>query len=51
MKQRNQLMLTLIILLSNYLLDRITKLLAKNYLKGREPISFFYNTIILKYTR
>jgi len=50
MKRRNQLILTLIILLSNYLLDRITKLLAINYLKGREPISFFYNTIILKYT-
>ena len=50
MKQRNQLILTLIILLSNYLLDRITKLLAINYLEGREPISFFYNTIILKYT-
>jgi signal peptidase II len=50
MKQKNQIILTLIVLLSNYSLDRITKLLAVQYLKGEEIISFFYNTVILKYT-
>jgi len=49
MKQRNQIILTLIVLLSNFSLDRITKLLAIHYLKGKETISLFYNTIILKY--
>jgi len=49
MKQKNQILLTLIVLLSNYSLDRITKLLAIHYLKGNEAISFFYNTVILKY--
>lgn len=50
MNKKNNLILTILILLSIYLPDRITKLLAINYLKGLEPISFFHNTIILKYT-
>lgn len=50
MKQKNQIILTLIVLLSNYSLDKITKLLVVQYLKGEKIISFFYNTVILKYT-
>jgi signal peptidase II len=50
MKQKNNLILTLMILLSIYFADRTTKMLAINYLKGIEPISIFHNTIILKYT-
>jgi len=50
MKQKNQIILAIIVLLSNYSLDRITKLLAVQYLKGGEIVSFFYNTVVLKYT-
>jgi len=50
MKQKHQIILTIIVLLSNLLLDRITKLLAVHYLKGEEIISLFYNTVLLKYT-
>jgi signal peptidase II len=37
------------VLVINLLVDRITKILAVNYLDGKESISFFYNTIILQY--
>jgi signal peptidase II len=50
MKRKKQLILTLIVLLVNYSLDRITKILATTYLEGKEQLSFFYNTVILKYT-
>jgi signal peptidase II len=50
MKRKNQIILTLIVLLCNITLDRITKLLAVEYLQGKETISFFYNTLVLKYT-
>ena len=50
MKQKNQLILTLIVLAVNYSLDRITKILATTFLQGKETISFFYNTVILRYT-
>ncbi|MDP4238160.1 MAG: signal peptidase II [Bacteroidota bacterium] len=50
MKRKKQLILTLIVLLVNYSLDRITKILATTYLTGKDQLSFFYNTVILKYT-
>lgn len=50
MKRKNQLVLTLIVLLCNFTLDRVTKMLAIEYLQGKEAISFFYNTLVLKYT-
>jgi signal peptidase II len=50
MKRNKNLILTLLILAGIYLSDRITKLLAINYLMDKDSISFFYNTIILKYT-
>ena len=49
MKQKKQILLTIIVLLCNLIPDRITKLIAINQLQGEENISFFYNTIILKY--
>lgn len=49
MKQKNQLILTLIVVTLNLFLDRITKLLASNYLEGQDAISLFYNTVIFKY--
>jgi len=49
MKNKNRIVLPLIILLCNFSLDRITKLLAVHFLEGEENISFFYNTVILKY--
>jgi len=50
MKNKNRIVLTLIVLLCNFSLDRITKLLAVHFLEGKETISFLYNTVILKYT-
>jgi len=49
MKRKNQLFLTLIVLIINFSLDRITKILATTYLQGRESISFLYNTVVLRY--
>lgn len=49
MKHKKQIVLTIIVLFSNYSLDRITKLLAIEFLKGKETISLFYNTVIFKY--
>jgi signal peptidase II len=37
------------ILIINFSLDRITKILATTYLQGRESISFLYNTVVLRY--
>lgn len=48
-KKKNQIILTIVTLLCNIFLDRITKLLAIEYLEGKETISFFYNTVMLKY--
>jgi len=50
MKQKKIIILTLIVLLSNFLIDRITKIMAIDFLKGKETISLFYNTIVFKYT-
>ena len=49
MKRNNQILLTSLVLLANYTLDAITKLLAVNYLKGQDSISFFYHTVVLSY--
>jgi signal peptidase II len=37
------------VLIINFSLDRITKILATTYLQGRESISFLYNTVVLRY--
>jgi len=50
MKQKIIIIQTLIVLLSNFLIDRITKIMAIDFLKGKETISLFYNTIVFKYT-
>lgn len=49
MKRKNQIVLVIVILLANYSLDRITKILAENYLQDRETLSYFYNTVVLEY--
>ena len=38
------------VLVLNLIADRLTKILAVEYLKGNDPISFFFNTIVLRYT-
>ena len=48
MKHKNHLILTLLILIINISLDRTTKLLAIRFLEGKDTISLFYNTVILK---
>ena len=50
MTRKNQLILVTAVLLLNFGLDRVTKILAVNYLQGRDTISYFYDTIVLKYT-
>ncbi len=42
--------LSLIVLFINLILDRVTKILATHYLEGKEMISLFYNTVVLKFT-
>jgi len=49
MKKKNRIILTIVILLCNIFLDRITKLLAIDFLEGKETISLLYNTVVLKY--
>ena len=50
MTRKKQIILVVIVLLINFLLDRITKILAVNYLQGRETLSYFYDTVVLRYT-
>jgi len=49
MKKKNRIILTIVILLCNIFLDRITKLFATDFLEGKETISLLYNTVVLKY--
>ena len=49
MTRKKQIILVIIVLVINYSLDRITKMLAENYLLGRETLSYFYNTVVLEY--
>ena len=49
MNRKKQLTITIIVLIINLLLDRVTKILAVYYLEGSYQLSFFFNTIILKY--
>lgn len=49
MKQKKNIILTILVLSGNLLVDRITKLLAIEFLEGKETISLFYNTVIFKY--
>lgn len=49
MNRKKQFTITIIVLIINLLLDRITKMLAVYYLEGSQQLSFFFNTVILKY--
>ena len=50
MKQKKIIILTLLVLICNISIDRITKIIAVDFLKGKETISLFYNTVVFKYT-
>ncbi len=50
MNRKKQISLVVIVLVINFLLDRVTKILAVNYLQGRETLSYFYDTVVLRYT-
>jgi len=47
--KENYLKLTIIVLIINLFLDRVTKVLAYIYLKGEQPITFFSDTMRLVY--
>ena len=49
MTRKKQILLTVVVLAINYSLDRITKILAQNYLQGKTVISYLYNTVVLEY--
>jgi signal peptidase II len=50
MDRKKLIILTIISLAINFGLDRITKLIAVNILKGNEPIRLLYNSIVITYT-
>ncbi len=50
MIRKKQIILCIIVLSINFLLDRVTKIMAVNYLQGRETLSYFYDTVMLRYT-
>ncbi len=47
MSRKRYIIASILVIAANYALDRITKYLAEAYLRGREPIRFLYNTVIL----
>jgi signal peptidase II len=49
LERKNHIIMVLGIFLVNYFLDRITKIIAVNYLKGKESINVFFDFFILKY--
>jgi len=50
MNKSNLAGISIITLVINVLLDRLTKILAVEMLRGKSPIGFFYNTFLLVYT-
>ena len=50
MNRKKQIILCIIVFSINFLLDRVTKMLAVSYLQGRETLSYFYDTVVLRYT-
>lgn len=48
-ERRKYAILTLCVFCANYFFDRLTKFIAFNYLKGKGPLGFLGNTIILIY--
>ena len=50
MSKPNLAVVSIITLTVNVLIDRLTKILAVDFLKDKSPISFFYDTFVLIYT-
>jgi len=50
MNKPNLAVVSIMTLAINVLLDRLTKILAVDMLRGKSPIGFFYNTFVLVYT-
>ena len=50
MSKPNLAVVSIITLTLNVLIDRLTKILAVDFLKDKSPISFFYDTFVLIYT-
>lgn len=51
MKLKNKIILITVVFLSNFFLDRITKILAENYLQGKNSISLLGNFVILTFVK
>jgi len=49
MERKRQIIMSLGVFFANYILDRFTKYIAVEYLKGNEAISFFNNIFVLVY--
>ena len=50
MSKSNLAVVSILTLAVNVLIDRLTKILAVEMLKGKSPVGFFYDTFILVYT-
>jgi len=50
MNKSNFIGVSILTLAINVFLDRLTKILAFDFLRGESPIGFFYNTFVLVYT-
>ena len=48
-QRRKFIVISIVVILANYLLDKVTKLLAINYLQHKVPISFFNDLVVLTY--
>ncbi len=48
-ERKRQIIISLVIFFINYFLDRLTKCIAVEYLKGNGSKSFFYNFFVLVY--
>ncbi len=51
MKVKNKIIIITIVFFSNFFIDRITKILAENYLQGKNPINLLGNLVILSFVR
>jgi len=50
MSRKKLIIITIVTLVINFGLDRITKIIAINFLKGNDAIRLIYNSIVITYT-
>jgi signal peptidase II len=50
MNRKKFIIIIIVTLAINFFLDRLTKLIAVNFLEGKEPIRLLYNSIVITYT-